>query len=39
MHEPIRQTWQEHVSGVRDWQYLLWDILMVQAWEAAQDPV
>jgi asparagine synthase (glutamine-hydrolysing) len=30
--EPIRQKWQEHTSGHNNWQYLLWDILMFQAW-------
>jgi asparagine synthase (glutamine-hydrolysing) len=28
----VRQKWNEHVSGQRNWQYHLWDILMFQAW-------
>ena len=30
--EPIRQKWQEHLTGKHNWQYHLWDILMFQAW-------
>jgi asparagine synthase (glutamine-hydrolysing) len=30
--EPIRIKWTEHLSGKRNWQYHLWDILMFQAW-------
>jgi asparagine synthase (glutamine-hydrolysing) len=30
--EPIRQKWAEHLSGARNWQYHLWNILMFQAW-------
>jgi asparagine synthase (glutamine-hydrolysing) len=28
----VREKWREHLSGKRNWQYHLWDILMFQAW-------
>jgi asparagine synthase (glutamine-hydrolysing) len=30
--KPIRQKWQEHLTGKHNWQYHLWDILMFEAW-------
>jgi len=32
--KPIREKWEEHVSGACNWQYLLWPVLMFQAWMA-----
>jgi asparagine synthase (glutamine-hydrolysing) len=28
----VRRTWAEHLSGARNWQYRLWDVLMLEAW-------
>lgn len=30
--EPIREKWREHLSATRNWQYLLWDVLVFQGW-------
>ncbi|MTJ50792.1 asparagine synthase (glutamine-hydrolyzing) [Dolichospermum sp. UHCC 0259] len=32
--QPIRQKWDEHQNGDRNWQHHLWLILMFQAWLA-----
>jgi asparagine synthase (glutamine-hydrolysing) len=30
--ERVRRVWQQHLSGTRQNQYLLWDVLMFEAW-------
>ena len=37
--KPIRDKWAEHASGSRNWQYLLWPVLMFQAWMSQDAPV
>ena len=34
---PIRQKWDEHISGKYNWQHQLWDILMFQSWLKEQS--
>ena len=34
--EPIRAMWLEHLSGKKNWQHHLWNVLMFQAWLEAQ---
>ncbi len=29
---PVLQKWQQHISGQANYQYLLWDVLMLHAW-------
>jgi asparagine synthase (glutamine-hydrolysing) len=33
---PVRQKFDEHVSGQRNWQHHLWNVLMFQGWLAAR---
>lgn len=28
----VRRRWDEHLRGERNWQYALWDVLMLEAW-------
>ncbi|MDM8557666.1 asparagine synthase-related protein [Candidatus Parabeggiatoa sp. HSG14] len=28
----IQKKWEEHLSGKRNWQYYLWNVLMFEAW-------
>ena len=28
----VQRFWQEHIDGRRNWQYLIWDVLMLEAW-------
>jgi asparagine synthase (glutamine-hydrolysing) len=35
----VRRRWREHLSGERNWQYQLWNVLMFRAWLDAQKCV
>ena len=31
-HQVVHRFWQEHLDGSRNWQHLLWDVLILEAW-------
>ncbi len=33
----VRRHWAEHLGGKRNWQYLIWDVLMLEAWRDRWD--
>lgn len=35
---PVRQKWEQHLAGERDWGEHCWYVLMFQAWYAAYKP-
>jgi len=35
--EPIRNKWLEHLSGKKNWQHFLWNVLMFQSWLNTQQ--
>jgi asparagine synthase (glutamine-hydrolysing) len=37
--EPVTRLWQEHLSGRRNHQHALWNVIMFQTWLAAQHAV
>jgi asparagine synthase (glutamine-hydrolysing) len=32
---PIAEKWAEHQAGARNWQHVLWNVLMFEAWSNA----
>jgi asparagine synthetase B (glutamine-hydrolysing) len=34
---PVRAVWHEHLSGRRNFEHLLWDVLMFQVWWVTQS--
>lgn len=36
--DAVAAIWEEHLSGARNWQHVLWNIFMFQAWQAKVHP-
>ncbi len=36
---PVRDAWAKHVSGISNWEYNLWIVLMFQAWQYRRKPL
>jgi asparagine synthase (glutamine-hydrolysing) len=34
---PVRERWEQHLAGTRNWHYPLWNVLMLQAWLEGQS--
>jgi len=34
---PIRRKWAEHLSGARNWQQQIWNVLMFESWLRARS--
>jgi len=37
--EAVRLKWHQHLSGARNWQYLLWDVLVFQDWVSHSNTI
>ena len=35
---PVRDAWAKHVSGISNWEYNLWIVLMFQGWFNRKAP-
>lgn len=35
----VRGKWRQHLSGARNWQHQIWNVLMFQSWLAQSSPV
>jgi len=31
-HKAVGRVWQDHIEGRRNWQFLLWNVLMLESW-------